>query len=94
MDSFGDISKSCLVTNKKGVHARAAAQIVSTSSKFQSKIKVTHQSKTADSLSLIKLLTLDAPQGSTLEIAATGTDAAEAVDTLVRLVENGFGELD
>ncbi len=94
MKSLGDLNKSCLVTNKKGVHARAAAQIVSTSSKFESQITVTHQSKSADSLSLIKLLTLDAPQGSTLEISATGSDAALAIKALTDLIESGFGELD
>ncbi len=94
MNSSNEVSKNCLVTNKKGVHARAAAQIVATSSEYDCKITLTHQQKSASSLSLIKLLTLDAPQGSNLIITAVGSDADQAIKALSDLFENGFGELD
>ena len=94
MNTNGDTTKSCKVTNKKGLHARAAAQIVSTSSEYNCQITISHRGKTANSLSLIKLLTLDAPQGSLLEIKASGTEAAQAVQAISELIENGFGELD
>lgn len=85
-------SKDCIVPNKKGLHARAAAQIVTLCNQFNADIQINHKCKTAAGLSLIKLLTLDAPQGSTLTICATGIDADKAVKSVTQLVLSGFGE--
>jgi len=86
------IKLTCGVPNKKGLHARAAAQIVALSSQFDCEMQISHQSKTASSISLIKLLTLDAPEGSLLEIVATGEQAEEAADAVKSLILAGFGE--
>jgi phosphocarrier protein HPr len=94
MTASDNISRTCIVPNQKGLHARAAAQIVAKSSKFQCQLTVSHRDKTAASLSLIKLLTLDAPKGSSLKLQATGDDAKEAIDCIAQLIEDGFGELD
>ena len=85
------ISLTCKMPNKKGLHARAAAQIVSLSSQFNCEMTIIHKNKSAPSLSLIKLLTLDAPQNSTIEIQATGDQAVTAVKAIQRLILDGFG---
>jgi len=82
------------VINVKGLHARAAAQIVEISSHFECQITLSHKSKSASSLSLIKLLTLDAPQGSKIEVSAQGKDAIKALRAIKQLFLSGFGELD
>lgn len=88
------IQLTCLVANKKGLHARAAAKIVTLANQYDSELILTHKNKSAPGLSLIKLLTLDAPQGSHINILATGIDA-EAVSIAVKeLFSIGFGELD
>ena len=92
MSNSDEIYILCKVPNKKGLHARAAAQIVSVSSGFDSELTITHKNKTVISLSLVKLLTLDAPQGSSLEIRATGPQAEIAADAIREIIENGFGE--
>ncbi len=94
MNKFERVIKHCIVPNKKGLHARAAAQIVAKSSEFDCEVSITHQQKSASSLSLIKLLTLDAPQGSKLILSAQGQQAQQAIDAVCSLIENGFGELD
>jgi phosphotransferase system HPr (HPr) family protein len=87
-----DASVSSIISNKKGLHARAAAQIVSLTSTFQSVITVRHNEKEVSSLSLIKLLTLDAPKGSRLIISANGQDCKEAIQAVDQLISQGFGE--
>ncbi|MBV1908512.1 MAG: HPr family phosphocarrier protein [Kangiellaceae bacterium] len=92
MSTLEEITSSCKVTNMKGLHARAAAQIVSISNNFECDMTIAHKAKTVSSLSLIKLLTLDAPRGSILNIRAHGPDAKKACDAISKLVLEGFGE--
>jgi len=94
MNQLEKIVEYCQVINIKGLHARAAAQIVSLSNNYQCEVILTHKIKSASSLSLIKLLTLNAPQGSQIEIVAKGKDAKEASRALKQLFLSGFGELD
>lgn len=84
--------KSIIVTHKVGLHARPASVFVQTASKFSSDISVTCESRTANAKSILTVLTLGAHQGAEITIKAEGEDAQEALDTLVKLVEDNFGE--
>ncbi|MDQ7050654.1 MAG: HPr family phosphocarrier protein [Enterobacterales bacterium] len=86
------IEITCEVINQKGLHARAAAQIVTLSNHFDCDIEVEHKDKIAPSLSLIKLLTLDAPKGSIIKVKAHGQQAEQAIQALQQLIEQGFDE--
>jgi len=88
------IKQVCKVINVKGLHARAAAQIVTLSSRYQCELTLTHKTKSASSLSLIKLLTLDAPKGSQIEIVAKGKHVKDASNSIKQLFSSGFGELE
>jgi len=88
------IKQDCRIINQKGLHARAAAQIVTLCNQYQSLLTLTHKNKSASGLSLIKLLTLDAPQGSNITISIKGVDAESASQAINQLFVNGFGELD
>ena len=63
-----------------------------TASKFASDISVTCEERTANAKSILTVLTLGAHQGAEITIKAEGEDAQEALDTLVALVEDNFGE--
>ena len=84
--------KSVIVTHKVGLHARPASVFVQTASKFSSEISVTCESRTANAKSILTVLTLGAHEGAEITIKAEGEDAQEALDTLVKLVEDNFGE--
>jgi len=84
------ISKTVIVPNSTGMHARPAAAFVLTASAFDSRITVVKGVRHADAKSIIGILTLAAERGSKLHIMADGSDAADAVDALVQLVEGGF----
>ena len=86
------ISQSVTVTNRLGMHARAAARFVHMAASFQSTVKVARENRVMDGKSIMGILLLAAAKGSLITISADGTDEAAAVEALVRLVESGFGE--
>ncbi len=81
-----------LVTNQLGLHARPASQIAREAQAFAASISIVAQDQTADAKSILDLLTLAASQGSTLEIRASGADAAQAVRRISELFAARFGE--
>ena len=85
-------TRSVMVTNALGLHARAAARFVHLATKFSSQIRVRRDSKVMDGKSIMGILLLAAARGTTLTISAEGPDEATAVASLIELVESGFGE--
>lgn len=83
------------IINPLGLHARAAAQLVKMSGKFQSKIQLIRQDNTvvADAKSILSVLTLAASKGTGLQLMIEGVDELEALNAIVDLIENGFGEI-
>ena len=86
------MSQECVIRNRLGLHARAAAKFVHTATRYASQIRVTRDGKTMDGKSIMGILLLAAAAGTTVTISADGTDEADAVDALCRLVGGGFGE--
>ena len=86
------IREDVLITNALGLHARAAARFVQVASRFKSRIRLTHEGRTADGKSILGLLALIGGQGTRLTISADGSDEKEALRSLIELVEACFGE--
>jgi phosphocarrier protein HPr len=86
------MTKECVIRNRLGLHARAAAKFVHTANGFTSQIRVSRDGRTMDGKSIMGILLLAAGAGTTVVIAADGADEADAVEALCRLVEGGFGE--
>lgn len=88
------VKKQTTVINKTGLHARPAADFVAAAAKFKSNITIKRidTDREANAKSIVFLLSLGLTQGTRVEIAASGEEEAEAVDTLVSLIESGFGE--
>ena len=82
------------IVNKKGLHARASAKFVQTAEQFDAAITVTRGHETVGGTSIMGLMMLAAGPGANIVIKAIGKDAAIAVDTLAKLVADGFGEED
>lgn len=83
-----------VLTNKMGLHARPSTQIATTAGRFASSVQIAKDGLVIDAKSVLELLMLAAECGSELHITAEGDDAAEAVNALVAIVENRFGEID
>ena len=88
----GAYSKSFEVRNKLGLHARAAAQFVKISSKYDSDIRIKKDGYEVDGKSILGVLSLAAIKGTTIEIITQGDDSEQAFDEISALIECGFGE--
>jgi phosphocarrier protein len=85
-------SRSVIVINQLGMHARAAARFVHLAAKFRSRVRVVGRGREIDGKSILGVLLLAAGRGSTITIVTEGSDECEALDALAALVEAGFGE--
>ena len=86
------IRREVRIPNKLGLHARAAARFVHTSSRFRSRITIGRGSRVMDGKSILGILLLAAAQGTWIELSADGEDEVAAMDSLAALVGGGFGE--
>lgn len=85
-------SRSVTVSNRLGLHARAAAKFVHLASRFQSRVKVTRGTETMDGKSIMGILLLAAANGTVLTLSTDGEDEQAALDALCGFIETGFGE--
>jgi multiphosphoryl transfer protein len=86
---------SLTLKNLHGLHARPAARFVQTAASFDANISVRNETSgkgPAQAKSLNALATLGAVGGNKISIVASGPQAAQAVEALSKLVEDGFGE--
>lgn len=86
------ISKTFCIKNKYGLHARPAALLVKTTSKFQSHIEISKDGLRANGKSIMGLMTLVAEVGSEIEVNIDGADEEAAMDAIAKLIENNFDE--
>ena len=86
------ITKKLTILNKLGLHARAAAKVVSTANEFESTIIITKDGKNADARSIMKLLMLSASQGSRISVEVNGADQKDAMKSIEKLFNNKFDE--
>ena len=80
------------IKNKLGLHARAAALLVQTVNRFSSQVTLSSDGQTADGRSILGVLTLGCPQGTTIEVVAQGEDAERAVRAIEKLIDARFNE--
>ena len=78
--------------NRLGLHARAAAKFVHTASHFSAHVLVRHNDEEVNGKSILGLLLLAAPCGSSLTITASGHDEQSALAAIEALIRERFGE--
>lgn len=88
------VEQQVLVTNRLGLHARAAAQVVRTANSFKSVLRLERidGSAVADAKSILSVLMLAAARGTQLRATAEGADEQEAMAAVCGLFASGFGE--
>ena len=82
------LEREFTVTSELGLHARPAGQFVQLAGRFSAEITVSANGDWVSARSVLSLLSLAAAQGTRLRIRAIGSDAAEAIDALGRLLED------
>jgi len=88
------IRQPLLVTNRLGLHARAAVKLVRLVCGFSSEVHLSRedQNQYIDARSILGILMMAASQGTRLIATIDGTDEADVGEALRELFENGFGE--
>ena len=84
--------RSVTIVNKLGLHARAAAKLVTTASSFSSDIDLEKNGQRVNGKSIMGVMMLAASRGTELIIYATGEDEVAAADSLEQLIADRFGE--
>lgn len=91
-DKTGGIVRDLVITNSRGLHARASAKFVQCAETFDAEIYVLRDGHRIEATSIMGLMMLVASPGSHIRVEARGAQAREAIDALTKLVEGGFGE--
>ena len=89
---IGALKRSLNIANKRGLHARAAAKFVRTAGQFDAVVRVSFKGQDVSGLSIMGLMMLAAGIGSTIEVACSGRQAADALSAISTLVDGKFGE--
>ncbi len=86
------INQAIQLTNRLGLHARAAGKLVNITSHFQSECWISFNNRRVNAKSIMGLLTLAAPCGATLSIELSGNDEQAAYAAITELIHNRFEE--
>jgi phosphocarrier protein len=85
-------TRSVLIENRRGLHARASMAFVTLATSQSVELIVEKDGSSASGTSILDLMMLGAAKGDTITISAEGDGAQEAVQALAELVEARFGE--
>ena len=88
----GTLSRTVLITNRRGLHARASAKFVTLASGQTAAVEVEKDGSTVAGTSIMGLMMLGAAMGDSIRIGCSGAGADTALTALCDLVEGKFGE--
>jgi len=91
-NSTDKLSRHVTITNDLGLHARSAAKIAKLVQNGKSNVWIVKDGKKADASSIIDILTLVCPKGSTIKLKIDDQSDLGILNDLVQLIESGFGE--
>ena len=80
------------IVNKLGLHARASAKLTQLAGAFQSQIWLTRNGRRVNAKSIMGVMMLAASKGSTIGIETEGNDADAALQAILKLIVDKFGE--
>ena len=80
------------IINKLGLHARASAKLTQTASQFKSEVFISKGGRRVNAKSIMGVMMLAAGKGTKVELETNGEDEQAAMDAVVGLINNFFGE--
>jgi phosphocarrier protein len=80
------------IVNRLGLHARASAKLTQVAGSFKSEVWMTRDGRRVNAKSIMGVMMLAAGKGSSVELETEGPDEQAAMDALVALIEDKFGE--
>ena len=88
----GELRRTALIQNRRGLHARAAAKFVKLASQYDAEVTVAKKGMEVSGRSIMGLMMLAAGPGCTIELRASGSEAALALGALADLIDKKFDE--
>jgi phosphocarrier protein len=85
-------SQTVTLHNPTGLHARPARVFAKAAKEYDGDVQLRKDDNTVNAKSTLSVLTLDCHQGDQIEVIVEGDGAQEALDDLVKLIEDGLGE--
>jgi phosphocarrier protein HPr len=86
------IKKTVRINNKLGLHARASAKLTKLAASFRSEVFMSRNTRRVNAKSIMGVMMLAAGLGTEVEIEIDGEDEAQAMQALVALIGDKFGE--
>jgi phosphocarrier protein len=86
------LQQETTIVNKLGLHARASAKLTQLAANFQSEIWMSRNGRRINAKSIMGVMMLAAGIGSSVLIETEGSDEKEAMDALLKLIADKFGE--
>jgi phosphocarrier protein HPr len=86
------LQQDVLIINKLGLHARASAKLTQLASSFKCDVMMSRDNRRVNAKSIMGVMMLAAAKGTTVSIETNGADEAEALQALVKLINDYFGE--
>ena len=86
------VSQKVVITNPTGLHLSPAGILCKEAMQFKSLITFTFRDNTANAKSVLSVLGACVKCADEIELICDGEDEAEALETLVEVIESGFGE--
>ena len=80
------------ITNKLGLHARASAKLTQTASQFPCEVWLERNGRRVNAKSIMGVMMLAAGRGSVVTVETIGDDEDEALDSILKLIADKFGE--
>ena len=88
------IEQNATIVNRLGLHARAAAKLVTCASQFSSAVQVSYNDQEVNGKSIMGVMMLAAAKGSEITLIVEGEDEAETIEALITLIADRFGEVE
>ena len=87
-------SQSVEIVNKRGLHARASARLAGEAGTFDASLSVCKAGTCVTATSIMGLMMLGAAKGDTVTVESSGPEAERALEGIVQLIANRFGEAE
>ncbi|MDD5383969.1 MAG: HPr family phosphocarrier protein [Gallionella sp.] len=86
------LQQDALIINKLGLHARASAKLTQLASGFKCEVTLSRNQRRVNAKSIMGVMMLAAAKGTTIGIETDGTDEADAMQAILKLINDRFGE--
>lgn len=86
------LKKTLTISNKLGLHARAAMKLVDTASRFTANVTMNYEGRQCDAKDILQTMSLGAALGAKIDFEIDGPDEDESMTAISKLLADKFGE--